>query len=365
MAMSPRKRHFRSNGLPDNLSLRADGYYVYTSPINRHQKGLGRDRLAAIKFARSANVEVQRMRGELDGAAWVRGVTARSWGAWLDRFQELLDEKDSTKATQNQRKSLMKRARAQWPAQIAITEISVAMVADAIRALTKDGKPTMAQAYRSFLGKCFRSAIANGWRPDDPTAVTDVVIVRTKRARLSIDHARAILADPQTKPWLRNAIALALVTGQRREDIARSRRSDVREGCWWVHQRKTGNRVAIPTSIRLDILGMSLAEVLEQCRSTGILSPYLIHQTFDRDRGKPVAIRAFTNMFTACVKRLGIDWGDKSPPTFHELRSLSKRLYDAQGGVDTKQLLGHRSDGAAAKYADARGEWVRVSVRVG
>jgi integrase len=311
-------------------------------------------------------VEVQRIRGEVSAAEWVRGTPSKSWGAWLDRFQEVLDERGPAKATRAYQRVMMKRARAEWPAQTSIAAIDTAMVADAIRKLTAVGKRKMAQAYRSFLASCFRSAIAQGWRPDNPVAVTDAVRVRTRRARLSIEHFRAIYADEQTKPWLRNAMLLALVTGQRREDIARGLRRDVREGCWWVEQRKTGSRVAIPLGIRLEAVGMSLSEVLEQCRSTGILSPYLIHQTYRGGSSKPgaaIALRAFSDAFTDAVRRLGLQWGDRSAPTFHELRSLSKRLYDAQGGVDTKQLLGHSSASAAATYADARGEWVKVTLR--
>jgi enterobacteria phage integrase len=359
--MSPRPRHPRNRGLPDNLRVR-NRLYSYTHPLDGREKGLGRDRIKAIQFARSANSEIQKMRGELIGAEWARGTSSKSWGAWLTRFEQILAERGQAKATANQRKSMMKRARAQWPAEMAIAAIDTAMVADAIRELVTANKRTMAQAYRAYLHKCFKTAHANGWRTDNPVAITDAVTVKPKRARLTLEHFQAIYADPKLKPWLRNAMALALVSGQRREDIARAQRRDIRDGAWWVQQRKTGNRLMIPLGIRLDALGMSLAEVLEQCRS-GILSHYIIHQTYPRYRGKAVAIRAFTNLFTAAVTRLGIDWGDKSPPTFHELRSLSKRLYDAQGGVDTKQLLGHRSAGAAALYGDARGEWVKVSVK--
>lgn len=360
--MSPRRRSPINAGLPDGLRVRK-GLYSWTNPLDKREKGLGRDRVKAIQWARAANVEVQRIRGDVSAAEWVRGTPSKSWGAWMDRYQKILDERESTKATRYHRKSLGKRARAQWPAQTGITSIDVAMVADAIRQLTSVGKQRMAQSYRSYLSDCFDSAIAEGWRTDNPVDVTRAVRVKTKRARLTIEHFRAIYDAPETKPWLRNAMALAIVTGQRREDIARAQRRDIRDGCWWCEQHKTANRVAIPLSIRLEVFGMSLADVLEQCKSTGILSHYLIHQTFARDRGKPVAIRAFTNYFTAAVKRLGLDWGDKSAPTFHELRSLSKRLYDAQGGVDTKQLLGHKSASASALYGDARGEWVRVSVR--
>ena len=44
----------------------------------------------------------------------------------------------------------------------------------------------------------------------------------------------------------------------------------------------------------------------------------------------------------------------KGAPTFHEIRSLSKRLYDEQGNVDTKALLGHRTEKMGALYADPR-----------
>lgn len=303
---------------------------------------------------------------EVTAAEWVRGTPSKSWGAWLTRYEEICKERELAKATRNVYATHMRRARAQWPEQAAVSSIDTGMVADAIRLLTSAGKHRMAQSYRAYLTDCFDSAIAEGWCTSNPVDVTRPVKVKTKRARLTLEHVRAILADPAIKPWMRNAIALALVTGQRREDIARARRPDIREGSWWCEQHKTGNRVAIPIGIRLDVLGMSLADVLEQCRSTGILSPYLIHQTFrggGSKPGAPIAIRAYTNLFTAAVKRLGLDWGDKSPPTFHELRSLSKRLYDAQGGVDTKQLLGHKSASAAALYGDSRGEWVRVSVK--
>jgi len=341
------------------------GLYSYTSPLDGREKGLGRDRIEAIRFARAANVEVQRIRGEVTAAEWVRGTPSKSWGAWLTRYEEICKERELAKATRNVYATHMRRCRAQWPAQTAVSSIDTGMIADAIRALTSVGKHRMAQSYRAYLADCFDTAIAEGWSAINPVDVTRAVRVKTRRARLTMEHVRAIQADPQLKPWMHHAIALALVTGQRREDIARARRPDIRDGAWWCEQHKTGNRVVIPLGIRLDALGMSLAEVLEQCRSTGILSPYLIHQTFrggGSKPGAPIAIRAYTNLFTAAVKRLGIEWGDKSPPTFHELRSLSKRLYDAQGGVDTKQLLGHRSASAAALYGDARGEWVKVKI---
>ena len=50
-------------------------------------------------------------------------------------------------------------------------------------------------------------------------------------------------------------------------------------------------------------------------------------------------------------------------PTFHEIRSLAKREYVKQGGVDTLALLGHTDEKTGEIYADGRGvEPVMVKV---
>lgn len=362
--MSPRKRHPRNAPFPDGLRVR-DGYYSYTSPLDGREKGLGRDRMRAIQWARDANVEVQRIRGQQSAAEWVRGESTKNWGAWLDRYQELLAEREIAPKTKRFYLMLLRRARAQWPAATSITAVSTAQIAEAIASLKTEGKRRMAQAYRAWLSDCFRCCIAEGWRTDNPVAVTDKVRNKTKRARLTLEHVQAILAADTTKPWLRNAIALALVSGQRREDIVRAQRRDVRDGAWWCEQHKTKVRLAIPLSLRLVAFGASLADVLDQCRGTSILSHHIVHQTTRKGGsklGEPIYPAAVTREFSAAVARLGIDWGDRTPPTFHELRSLSKRLYDSQGGVNTQQLLGHMSPESAAIYADGRGEWVKVSI---
>lgn len=49
-----------------------------------------------------------------------------------------------------------------------------------------------------------------------------------------------------------------------------------------------------------------------------------------------------------------------TPPAFHEIRSLSARLYSEQG-TDAQALLGHKSPDMTAIYRDVRGaEWIEV-----
>lgn len=55
----------------------------------------------------------------------------------------------------------------------------------------------------------------------------------------------------------------------------------------------------------------------------------------------------------------------KDPPTFHELRSLSARLYEKQiSDKFAQHLLGHKSDTMASQYRDDRGrEWDKIEIK--
>jgi integrase len=134
-----------------------------------------------------------------------------------------------------------------------------------------------------------------------------------------------------------------------------------------VDQGKTGARVVLPFDLRLEAFGKSLGDVYEQCRQTGVLSPYLIHQTESRGNspaGRQIWVDTISRRFTDTLGRLGLTFEDKTPPTFHEIRSLSERLYAAQGNVNTQELLGHKDPRTTQLYHDARGaEWVRVTIR--
>ncbi len=113
---------------------------------------------------------------------------------------------------------------------------------------------------------------------------------------------------------------------------------------------------------------MSLEEVYKQCRATRVFTRHVIHHTVHRGKhckaGDQVHIDSLTVRFHKEILRLGIDWGDKKPPSFHEIRSLSERLYSAQGNIDTSELLGHKDKETTETYHDdRRSEWHRVQIR--
>jgi integrase len=222
----------------------------------------------------------------------------------------------------------------------------------------------MAQSFRSVMVNCFDRMIAAGWRTDNPVKVTDKVEVRVQRARLTLETFLALYKTTQIV-WLRNAMALALVAGKDRDSVRNAKFTDFRDGGWWNERGKTGARVYLPLHLRLGVLGMSLEDVLKQCRSTGIVSPYLIHQT-QRAKGatlgQPIHVDMITRKFSAELVKLDLNFGGKEPPTFHEIRSLAARLYKEQGDVNPQDLLSHKDPKSTATYTDGRGEWTKLYI---
>ncbi len=192
---------------------------------------------------------------------------------------------------------------------------------------------------------------------NNPADATDKAKVTVKRRRLTFEEFQAIYEKaPQVALWLQNAMLLALVSGQDRSTIARWERSFQQDGHAVLTRGKTGVRIAIPLELRMDVLGMSLADVIARCRSTGIVSKYLVHHirpNVNAPKGAAIKIKTFTSKFKEARDLAGITGDDA--PTFHEMRSLTKRLYMEQGGVDTKALLGHMTDAIADLYANSRG----------
>lgn len=293
------------------------------------------------------------------------GQESRTWGKWCDEFEALIDERELKPNTRRARKSQLKRLRTIVDKNRPAAEVETIDLSNAIDALKKAGKMRTAQAFRTFLVDCFERMNAKGWRKDNPAAVLDSVSVKVRRSRLQFSVFMKLYETTEIV-WLRNAMALAIVSGQAREECQAAQFTDFREGGWWNDRGKTGVRIFLPLELRLDCFGMSLDDVLRQCRTTGVLSRHLIHQTLRSQGarlGKPVNIATITNTFTSELAKLGLDWGDKTPPTFHEIRSLSGRLYKAQGNVSPTELYGHRDPATTAIYLDERGEWVRVGIR--
>jgi integrase len=107
--------------------------------------------------------------------------------------------------------------------------------------------------------------------------------------------------------------------------------------------------------------------VVAGCRDL-IVSRYLVHHTERASRSKPgdqvmgqIISKAFKNARDAA--KIGASDG-RTPPSFHEIRSLSERLYREEFGAEFAQaMLGHKSAQMTSKYDDLRGGWKTVKAK--
>jgi hypothetical protein len=241
--------------------------------------------------------------------------------------------------------------------------LTVANCAEFLDAVRATGKHRSAAALRTRLVAVCKRAQQLGWMDSNPADVTDAPRVKVKRGRLTLETWLAIYAKaPEVAPWLPRAMRLALVLGVDVLTLSQLQRSMVADDMLTYRRQKTGAMIAVPTAIRLDAIGVSLADILAE--RTGVLSPWLVHHVAAQGQAKigdPVQHETISRAFTQARKLAGI--ADEGAPTCHEQRSLAKRLYDAEGRVSTKQLLGHAGERVSDLYADSRGvEPVRVKI---
>ena len=358
MAARPRIRkraHF-----PPNLHEPRPGYFTWRDPRDGKTHIIGRVPLAqAIHEANEANVIATS--GQLQ-----RSLSERVAGG-SHTVAELLDRLplDHYKKTSLANIRSLDRAIKDAIGHIECSALTTKHVADMLEAIKERGAVRMSQSVRSRITVACRKGVSLGWMPTNPAEITEKVRVKVQRRRLTLPDFKAILEKaPAVAPWLENAMLLALVTGQDRSTIANWQRSTIQGDVIIAHRPKTDARIAIPLALRMDAIGMSVGDVIARCKATGVISRYLVHHVKSwgpARRGGSVRLSSITSAFNEARELAGIR-GDNAP-TFHEIRSLCKRVYMEQGGVDTKALLGHMSDATAAIYANTRGlEPIKVKV---
>lgn len=391
MPAMPARRRPGSIDLPDNLYAttdRASGrtYYRYKDIRTGTFHGMGSDKAAAVKDARALNAAIL---AQLAGARVDAIASAKPSGPTLGavilkhlEHCEKLQAKGKLAANTLKTKRSIGNAITRAKGKLPIDAFSVRDAVEILAAYLESDPPRerMALAVRSEGIEIFKTAIAEGLATDNPFAKTRAPTVFVKRARLVLDSFRQIHAASLEldSPWIARSIELGIVTGQRREDVAciefRPRAGAtawIESGALYVIQHKTGNRVAIPLSLRLDVLGLELGEIIASCRDA-VVSRYAVHHTRpygNCNPGDDVFVDTLTRRFAeardlAASRSESPLWeAGKTPPTFHELRSLAERLYNDQGNVNTQLLLGHKDPRSTAIYKDARGaEWMRVLV---
>lgn len=364
--MAPRPRNDGSRDLPPNLYRKTDRrngvtYYTYRDPATGRVFGLGKDKALAIREAVAAN-HVHLERPVL--VERIATAPARPFRAWLERYRGIIGERELSPVTLRNVGMRINRLDVLFGDRD-IASLGTIDVAEYLTALAKEGKAQMSRAMRSLLRDVFMEAMAAGWVATNPVEVTKAARVKVQRERLTLEMWQAIYAEAK-QSWLKRAMELAILTGQRRDDIASMLFADVRDGHLHVIQGKTGQRLRLSTGIALQSAGLDLAGTIKRCRDR-VVSKHLAHHSRQVSRaapGQPIMLDTLSKAFADARDRAaqkGAITLSESPPTFHEQRSLAARLHAAEGR-DPQALLGHKSAKMTDIYRDSRGaEWIDVA----
>jgi integrase len=371
----PRKYNINIPGLSCFTDARTKRvYWRYKHPITGKFHGLGTDEKEAKIIALEANSRLaeQKMNHLLKARDEISrktggGITVSTWLKKYELIQEERYKSGEIKLNTLKQKAAPIKVFNSSYGLTEVGQVTVRNIADLIEDYKSKGQNRMAQIVRMVLIDIFKEAQHAGEVPAgyNPALATREPRNKVRRERLSFDEWNLIFQSAAELPnYVQNSMLLALITGQRLGDIARMQFSDIWDGYLHVVQEKTGAKLAIPLSLKCEVLQMTLEDVIFRCRDR-ILSKFIIHHhhsTSQATRGSGIKSNTITTGFSNARDRCGIEWEKGTAPTFHEQRSLAERIYREQG-LNTQSLLGHKNQVQTDKYNDDRGkDWVVIAV---
>ncbi|ENF9604618.1 tyrosine-type recombinase/integrase [Salmonella enterica] len=344
--------------LPKNLTYRKnDKAFYWRNPLTKKEIALGQiSRRDAIAQAIEANNFIAQNYTPVALIEKLKGMDSLTVTKWIERYAVLLQRRNLSANTYKIRGNQLATIREKM-GEMLLAEVTTKHVATFLETWIEGGKNTMAGAMRSVLSDMFREAVVEGHITQNPVEPTRAPKIEVARNRLRLDVYKKIREAAEHLPaWFPLAMDLALVTGQRREDISCMKFSNIIDDRLYINQIKTGMKIALPLSLNLSAVGLRLGTVIDRCRLVSrtdyLISPGVRKNSSDGSLHPD----SLTKKFVAARKLAGINFSD-NPPTFHEIRSLAGRLYRDERGEDFAQkLLGHTSENTTKLYLDERDE---------
>lgn len=354
--MAARPRIKKNRGLPVNLYSEVKKgvtYFKYRRPDNGKSYSMGTDKVAAVQAAKQLNAEL------MQGYDLVSNVLGTNNSDTLESFITYFKENHFLKRKPAQAsvkifdirvKQINKALGSKRVDEITIRDVATFLNTLTIRASNQA---------RGYMVDIFNYAVAEGLCADNPAASTIKKIEEKQRKRHTIEGLKLIReASPQ---WLKNAIDLALITAQRREEIVSIKFDDIKDGYLYVVQQKTSKH-SDAGWIRFKITSQ-LEQVIKNCRDN-IPSPFLIHhkptrrkQAENREHWTQILVDYLTRAFKKATEESGAyrELTEAEKPTFHEIRALSIKMYKQQG-KDAQKIAGHASEQMTKNYAKGHDE---------
>lgn len=226
-------------------------------------------------------------------------------------------------------------------------------LATLFQAVKEGGRETKARRLGFEARDFFNEALLAGWIYRSPMHSLRLIKPTIRRQRLSLEQWHRMHGAASPGSIGARLLRLALVSAQRRADLAAVGLADIWDDHLHIKQQKTGRYIAIPLELRMDAVGLSLRQVIEECRQA---APGCANLLPARHGG----VSTVTRLSDVFVKhrRMVLEHFPEIPgktlPSLHEVRSLAERLYREQG-VDTQTLLGHKFPSTTNLYNDERG----------
>lgn len=280
----------------------------------------------------------------------------RTINEWSGTYRKIIAAKPISAKTKANRKSSLTHILGSLGGRI-ISDVKPHEIAELVLE-THASHPHKAKRVLIEVRDMFNEAMNYGWIDRNPAQSIKAPAVRVQRKRLSLDQWWSILKYSITDmpEWVSRMLALALVTGQRRSDLCKMRFEDVWDGHLHIEQLKTGSRLALPLALKLNAVDLTIGQVIDDCRSYYVSGDGFMLR---KHNGKQLGDASLSAQFEVAREAVFPDLVDH-PPSLHECRSLSERLYRSQG-IDTMILLGHKHQAMTDMYHDDRGltkgEW--------
>ena len=371
----PRKQG--NSSLPDNLYRKHDlrtgkTYYAYRNPQSGKLHGLGTDQEAAVNDARALNAAIYT---SIRSACLSAIVAPKSESVTvekvIERHLELSSIRGLAKNTLRLKTGNCNHLKAALGAVKPIGDVTVRDIVDFLDKY--DDRPRMRQSMRSEAVDLWKTALQEGWATDNVADKTRTSTAKVKRSRLTLDDFRKIHASALTLPnkWIARSLELALVTAQRVSDVGAMEFRQIKASTSWIDgnalcvmQIKSQGKTKIRIPLEVGVNGWTIGSVIKSCKDN-IITRWIIHHSIHHGGAKPgrkISLGALSRGFAEARDLAGVTGDSKTPPTFHEIRSLSIRLYAEKYGKDFAQAIaGHKDAAMTAIYQDTRGsEWMQV-----
>lgn len=366
---------------PANLYRKTDKrsgetYFSYRDPRNGKTRGLGTDMERAIKLAHVLNAGVYQdiQAAQLAALIAPKRPDSPTFKSVIDRHLELCVDR-MRPATLKKRRYFAgaweKAICVEGKEDIRIEEIQLRQIVEVLE--TFNDRMASKKAMRQVATEIWKDAMQEGWAQDNlPSKTRSITNVEVKRSRLSLADFWKIhaVALQQRDSWIARAMEIALVTVQRREDIAVFEFKERKDSIAWLEdnhlyvvQQKEGAKVRIDFNV--GIAGFTVGGVIKACRDD-VVSRWIMHHHRKYGNtmpGDPIGLESFSKKFAEVRDLAGVKGEEgKEPPTFHEIRSLAIREYSKKYGAEFAQAIaGHKKSATTDLYRDMRGsDWIAV-----